>query len=403
MVTQGARVADDEGTKPPERRKARRRATPGGAESTGGRRVRGDRRKAPAVDAGTVSSGPMVDAESLETQPAAPVVSDGAVDPEATRIWSPAAVTVASMRTSMPGLSHPRPDSVDATSDSAGVAIAAAALVADPLPSLPVLEDRSPDPAVCPFLRAVDVGPDGRSRVVRPVESPDPANRCAALAQAVPQSLRQQELVCLTSGHINCPRYLRGAVVLSEPVAVSTRAGRAWSPAILASIAVLIMAFAASIAFVTVRGGLELAVAATARPSASGLAVASMPPSEQPGAVPSEVATSAPSPTPSPSPSPTPTPTPTPSPSPTPTPEPTPEPTARPTATPRPTSARYQLLRPCPNASNCWIYTVRAGDNLFSIANYFGVSLDAVYARNSWARDTPLRAGMELRLPPPTR
>jgi hypothetical protein len=401
-------VADDEGTKPPERRKARRRATPDGVESTGGRRVRGDRRKAPAADVGTVSPA-VVDAESLETQPEVPVVSAGPADPDGTRIWSPAAVTVASMRTSMPGLSHPRPEPADASEDAPddgpGMAVAAAALVVDPLPSLPVLEDRSPDPAVCPFLRAVDVGPDGRSRVVRPVESPDPANRCAALAQAVPQSLRQQELVCLTSGHINCPRYLRGAVVLSEPVAVSTRAGRAWSPAILASIAVLVMAFAASIAFVTVRGGLELAVAATARPSASDLAAASVPPSEQPGGVasaaPSEVATSAPSPTPTATPTPTPAPTPTPSPSPSPTPEPTPKATPRPT--PRPTSARYQLLRPCSNASDCWIYTVRAGDNLFSIANYFGVSLDAVYARNPWARDTPLRAGMELRLPPPTR
>jgi hypothetical protein len=401
-------VADDEGTKPPERRKARRRATPDGVESTGGRRVRGDRRKAPAADVGTVSPA-VVDAESLETQPEVPVVSAGPADPDGTRIWSPAAVTVASMRTSMPGLSHPRPEPADASEDAPddgpGMAVAAAALVADPLPSLPVLEDRSPDPAVCPFLRAVDVGPDGRSRVVRPVESPDPANRCAALAQAVPQSLRQQELVCLTSGHINCPRYLRGAVVLSEPVAVSTRAGRAWSPAILASIAVLVMAFAASIAFVTVRGGLELAVAATARPSASDLAAASVSPSEQPGGVasaaPSEVATSAPSPTPTATPTPTPAPTPTPSPSPSPTPEPTPKATPRPT--PRPTSARYQLLRPCSNASDCWIYTVRAGDNLFSIANYFGVSLDAVYARNPWARDTPLRAGMELRLPPPTR
>ena len=44
-----------------------------------------------------------------------------------------------------------------------------------------------------------------------PVEVPDPVNRCAALHDAVPQSMRQQELVCLTSGHVNCPRYLRGA------------------------------------------------------------------------------------------------------------------------------------------------------------------------------------------------
>jgi hypothetical protein len=77
---------------------------------------------------------------------------------------------------------------------------------------LPMLEDRSPDPEICPFLRAVD----DADRLVAPVETPDPANRCAALRDAVPQSLRQQELVCLSSGHVNCPRYLRGALVIAE-------------------------------------------------------------------------------------------------------------------------------------------------------------------------------------------
>jgi spore germination protein YaaH len=76
-----------------------------------------------------------------------------------------------------------------------------------------------------------------------------------------------------------------------------------------------------------------------------------------------------------------------------------------PTRTPRPepTSERYALLEPCPNRPRCWIYTVRRGDNLYSIANYFGVSLDAIYARNAFLRDGGLRAGQELRLPPPTR
>ena len=46
---------------------------------------------------------------------------------------------------------------------------------------------------------------------------------------------------------------------------------------------------------------------------------------------------------------------------------------------------------------------VVGGDNLFSIANYFGVSLEAVYDRNPWTRTSSLRAGQELRLPPPTR
>ena len=47
-------------------------------------------------------------------------------------------------------------------------------------------------------------------RSAQPIETPDPANRCTALHDAVPQSLRQQELVCLSSAHVNCPRYLRG-------------------------------------------------------------------------------------------------------------------------------------------------------------------------------------------------
>jgi len=61
------------------------------------------------------------------------------------------------------------------------------------------------------------------------------------------------------------------------------------------------------------------------------------------------------------------------------------------------------LLEPCPNADRCWIYTVRPGDNLFSIANYFGVPLARVYAMNPWLESTGLRAGQALRLPPPTR
>src|SRR6476646_2605006 len=69
-------------------------------------------------------------------------------------------------------------------------------------------DERSPNAWVCPFLRAV--GDDGRPGP--PIEVPDVANRCASAAESVPQSLRQQELVCLTSGHVNCPRYLRGSV-----------------------------------------------------------------------------------------------------------------------------------------------------------------------------------------------
>jgi len=62
-------------------------------------------------------------------------------------------------------------------------------------PWLERLELRSPDPAVCPFLRALD----DKDELALPIAAPDALNRCAALREAIPQSLRQQELVCLTS------------------------------------------------------------------------------------------------------------------------------------------------------------------------------------------------------------
>ena len=131
------------------------------------------------------------------------------------------------------------------------------------------------------------------------------------------------------------------------------------------------------------------------------------------GAVLGEIETTAPSaeltaeptvsPTPEPTPSPSPTASPSPSPSPTPsrTPSPTPEPTAKPTK--KPTSARYALLTACPGTPDCYIYVVRSGDNLFSIARYFGVPLSTVKAMNPWTKSSGLVAGRELRIPTPTR
>ena len=73
------------------------------------------------------------------------------------------------------------------------------------------------------------------------------------------------------------------------------------------------------------------------------------------------------------------------------------------TPKPKPSSNRYALLTACPNKPDCWIYVIRSGDNLFSIANYFGVPIDRVRALNPWTRTERLRAGRELILPPPTR
>ncbi len=252
-----------------------------------------------------------------------------------------------------------------------------------------MLDGRSDDPEICPFLRAAA---DDAERLVAPIEKPDPANRCAALREAVPQSLRQQELVCLASGHINCPRYLRGAVVIAEAPAAPVRAGRAVSPAVIGSVLVLVMAASASLAFVMARGGLELPVAVRASPSASQGAVAQASATPAPTTAPTPIPTATPSSAPTPSPSPTPPPTPT----------PTATPTAKATARPAPTSDRYAVLRACPDTPRCWIYRVRAGDNIYSIANWFGISEASIYDRNPFVRNG-LRPGQDLRLPPPTR
>jgi hypothetical protein len=256
-------------------------------------------------------------------------------------------------------------------------------------------EVHSAHPWVCPFLRAVDE----RERLVLPLEAPDPANRCAALREPVPQSLRQQELVCLTRGHVNCPRYLRGSLGTREPP-VREPQHRTVTPAIAGALTVFAAAFLVSLAFVVSNGGLELtAAASTPAPSGGVLAAVETPP---PTAAPTPQPT--PQATPSPSPSATATPTATPSPSPGPTPTPRASPTPTPAATPsvKPTSNRYALLKPCPGTSNCWIYVIRSGDNLYSIAHYFGVSQARVEAMNPWIQ-SGLTVGRQLRIPTPTR
>ena len=197
--------------------------------------------------------------------------------------------------------------------------------MAAPNPWLDRLELRSQNPVICPFLRAVE----DDDRLLVPIEAPDALNRCAALQDAIPQSLRQQELVCLTSGHVNCPRYLRGALVAGEPLrrrAVARPVLRRSSvprppvtKAMLAALLVLMASFSASVAFVVARGGIGLPVAAVDRPSPS--------PSPSPTLI---AVAPVPETSPTPSPEPTPTPTPTPDPTPTPTP-PTPTPTPTPT------------------------------------------------------------------------
>jgi LysM repeat protein len=242
-------------------------------------------------------------------------------------------------------------------------------------------------PRICPYLRSVDENGSLRD----PILWPDQANRCTALGDAAPQSMRQQEYACLVSSHVNCPRFVRGGLAMVEPPA-QARSGMELTPAIAAALLVLAASFALSVGFVVANGGMNLPVVVSPSPlMAEGSAGPTS--SESPAA-------------------------PTVAGSPAPSAEPTPEasveaetsaPNVRPTSSPSlaptesPTSDRYALLTPCPDASDCWIYVVRSGDNLVSIARYFGVPLAVVYERNPWAETTRLVAGQELRLPPPTR
>jgi hypothetical protein len=261
-------------------------------------------------------------------------------------------------------------------------------------PFLPADEPGLPDVrAICPFLASEFA--DGRTAGA--IGRPDPANRCIALGDAKPQSERQQGLVCLTASHINCPRYLRGVLLAGTP---PPKTRQPISVAVIGSALVLAGALAASFGFLIVRGGFDLPIAS---PGSSPFALAA---TAAPAASPSQAPTVVPSDAPSASlpPSPSPSQVPSDSPAPTPPPSPTPAPSARPTPqpTPAPTSDRYALLTRCPSTPDCWIYTIRSGDNLRSIANWFGVSYDRVRAMNPGLA-VPIHAGDRLRIPTPTR
>ena len=260
--------------------------------------------------------------------------------------------------------------------------------VAPTTPSWLVTDTTAAQPGALDICRFLVTEADGVFE--RPIAGPDDLNRCVALGDAAPQSIRQQELVCLASGHRSCPRYLRGALLeQGPPPAAPVR--QPVSRAVIGASLILVGAISASFGFLALRGGLGVAIAS---PSPAGSQVAVVPASSV-----TPLETSSPAATASPAASPAPTPS-----SPSPTPSRTPSPTKAPaTPTPRPSSDRYAVLSPCPSTPNCWIYTIRSGDNLTSIAHWFGVPLDTVYALNPWTRTTGLKAGQELRLPPPTR
>jgi hypothetical protein len=170
-------------------------------------------------------------------------------------------------------------------------------------------------------------------------------------------------------------------------VAPPARSSRTLTPAVVAALVVLAASFALSVAFVLANGGLDLPAAAQRSPESSAAVVPTSPDTAAPSTQPSVLASPSPAASAAPA-----------------SLEPTPSASAEPaTPGPHPSSDRYDLLTPCPSTLDCWVYVVRQGDNLVSIARYFGVPLKVVQERNPWTNTTPLVAGQKLLLPPPTR
>jgi hypothetical protein len=225
--------------------------------------------------------------------------------------------------------------------------------------------------------------------------------------------------------------------------APSTPSGRrTLTPAVLLAVIFTTACALASVAFVAGRGGLDLPLA---MPGPSEVALASVAPTPTATSVPSSSGTA---PTPSGAPVDTPAPTTMPAPTPGPTPDPL---TALPACPDRPGCYEYAIrrgdtlsaiadhwriplvtlealnpevtdpstivvgqvlylarspfarLQPCGDVADCYLYVVRPGDRLSTIADRFGVSLTAILGANPRITDAnAIYSGQTIRLPGPT-
>jgi hypothetical protein len=260
-------------------------------------------------------------------------------------------------------------------------------------------------PMRCHFLRTV--GPDGR--LAEAQRTAVPTHRCAAFGDPLPLSLRQQELVCLQRVHVSCPRYVRGTLLANEnqsqnePQEGRERGVPLWT---IAGVALVILSL---LVLTTALLGIPPFNSNAAAP---GSAVAAGSPS------PSASVTNVATPTASPSVQATPSASVKPSASPTPTAsaKATFTPNASPTWPPGGTASRMNLLVPCSDQPDCWVYTVHGpgpapsgngspvADTLANIVKYFGVSMASVQQLNPWLNGgTTITPGDKLKIPTPTK
>jgi hypothetical protein len=267
---------------------------------------------------------------------------------------------------------------------------------ADPLRARPTGESgRGPtDAPICQFLRSIN--PDGSLGDPQPEAVSN--HRCAAFGDPLPLSLRQQELVCLQRVHVSCPRYLRGTVLASEAALNAPQEEEHNRPGLiaLAALALVIVAIAilvtGPVLGILPFGGagaspspiiLVVSPSAAATPVLTARTTATAGPTatavHTPGAGTTTPAATA---------------------------------FASPTWPPGATASRMNLLTPCPDGQNCYIYVVRGPgqngskvtDTLAGVATFFGVKVDAIVALNpGLTAKSVLVAGQELKIPPPTR
>ena len=239
--------------------------------------------------------------------------------------------------------------------------------------ALRTLPGRSPDPVICPFLRA------GGGTDLLPVVAAT-GHRCVAVTPAMAVGDRQRQLLCQVASHPTCPRYLRGETALRAALAPGLgQRGRAAPIAI--GTAVVLLAAAAAVAVTSGIGSAGGGVAgggASTPSSGPGSRATAAPAGGGSGPLGSPGTTG-------------------------------PPPTIAPVATIRPTlvptadlPAPWRGLEPCPAPATCYLYIVQRRDTFSIIAARFDTTVKKLRRLNPGLGDpSTIRVGSTLRVPPP--